>query len=162
MRDYVRELTDAWRNEGEQAAYLLVSELNRSIRNDIAHLRKQTVAIQALAAVLQDYPGVDTSADPIDEDDADAAGVAYVDPRKRSDFVITLASNLTHQIQGEPFTTQDVLDEMHSQRATLGVKQPLAVIGTVLSSAKGFTRIAPNTYQSTDPYYGKVPADLPF
>ncbi len=167
MRDYVRELTEVWRSEGEQAAYLLVSELHRSIRNDIAHLHKQGAAIQALAAVLKDYPSVDTSADPIDDDaeeaqQADAAGSAFVDPSKRSDYIFRIAEFVSHSSNGEPFSTQDVLDEIYHRFATLGVRQPLAVIGTVLSSAKGFTRIAPNTYQSTDSYYSKFNEKLPF
>ena len=156
MRDYVRELTDVWGSEGEQAAYLMVNQLRGDIRNDVARLQKQDAALHALAAVLRDYPGVDTSEDPFDDVEAemaDSAGAAVVDPKWRSSYIHSLAHDLTHASWGESFTVQELLDEIHRRFASLGVKQPLAVIGTVLSNSPQFKRVAPNTYQTADPWY---------
>ncbi len=171
MKDYVKELMETWTNHGEQTAYSRIRELLHEVRNDVVRLRKQEEAIQALGQVLRDHPDVDASADPIDVPD----GLEPIEPSERSRFIIEAAAeiyedNLNDNFRGaEPafIRAQDVLDLLRRRGLDLGVQQPLAVIGTVLSSADGFHRIARNTFQFhqeerlSPPPYDET-ADLPF
>ena len=46
---------------------------------------------------------------------------------------------------------QDVLAELQRRDLDLGVQQPLAVIGTVLSRSEYYQKIARNTFHRIDP-----------
>jgi hypothetical protein len=151
MRDYIRELLETWTARGEQAAYVLASNLLQDIRNDVVRLRRQESAIQALGAVLKEHPAVDTSADPVDSDpDLDP-----IEPSERSRVIIEAAGEVYRNRENNTWTatgtelvkTQEVLDHLRSKGLDLGVQQPLAVIGTVLANAVGFQRVARNTFE---------------
>ena len=154
MRDYVKELMETWTSNGEQAAHSRVRELLHDIRNDVVRLRKQEEAIQALGQVLRDHPDVDSAADPAEAPD----GLAPIESTERSRFIVEAAQEIYFDALNDNFRTseptfiraQDVLDLLRRRGLDLGVQQPLAVIGTVLSSANGFHRIARNTFQYTE------------
>ena len=171
MRDYLKELMETWTNYGEQPAYSRVRALLHDIRDDVVRLRKQEEAIQALGQVLRDHPDVDSSAEPADAAD----GLEPIEPSERSRFIIEAAYEIHHDMLrynlrgSEPafIKAQDVLDLLKRRGLDLGVQQPLAVIGTVLSNADGFHRIARNTFQyqqeetPSPPSYDETD-DLPF
>ena len=151
MRDYLKELMETWTNHGEQAAYSRVRALLHDIRDDVVRLRKQEEAIQALGQVLRDHPDVDSSAEPADAAD----GLEPIESSERSRFIVEAAYEIYHDILNDNFRgsepafirAQNVLDLLKRRGLDLGVQQPLAVIGTVLSNADGFHRIARNTFQ---------------
>ena len=159
-----------WTERGEQAAYSDVRRLLHEVRSDIVRLRKQEEAIQALGQVLRDHPDVDTSADPVDVPD----GLEPLEPSERSRVIVEAATEIRYDILndnyrgGEPafIRAQDVLDLLRRRGLDLGVQQPLAVIGTVLTNAEGFHRIARNTFQvreeETIPPLFDETEDLPF
>ena len=169
MKDYVKLLMETWTSHGEQAAHSRVRELLHEIRSDLARLRKQEEAIQALGQVLRDHPDVDTSTDPVDVPD----GLEPIEPSERSRFIVDAANELYQDILNDRFMdsesalirAQDVLELLRRRGLDIGVQQPLAVIGTVLSNARGFRRIARNTFQvqeeSTPPLYDET-VELPF
>ena len=169
MRDYIRQLLETWTLEGEQAAYVLASDLLQEIRNDVVRLRRQESAIQALGAVLREHPAVDTTADPVDSDpDLDA-----IEPSERSRVIIEAADEVYRDREANTWTytgttlvkTQEVLEHLRRRGLDLGVQQPLAVIGTVLANAPGFHRVARNTfevYPATDQHGKDDVDDLPF
>lgn len=159
-----------WTSQGEQAAYSRVRELLHEIRSDVARLRKQEEAIQALGQVLREHPDVDISEEPGEV----APGLDPIEPSERSRLIIEAAEEFFQHIKGQrdwddnsPFLirTQDVFTILKSRGLDLGVQQPLAVIGTVLTNAEGFHRIARNTFQviekSGPPPYDETD-DLPF
>ena len=169
MRDYVKELMETWTAGGEQAAFSRVRELQHEIRSDVARLRKQEEAIQALGQVLREHPDVDTSTDPVEVPD----GLEPIEPSERSRVIVEAATEIYGEIlndnyrEAEPafIRAQDVLDLLRRRGLNIGVQQPLAVIGTVLSSAEGFHRIARNTFEvlqkQTEPPWDEKD-DLPF
>ena len=62
-------------------------------------------------------------------------------------------------------TTTEVRDELRENGFDLGVQQPLAVIGTVLSSADQFRKVARNTFEVIPPLMPHAVGDvddLPF
>ena len=173
MRDYLKELMETWTSHGEQAAFSRVRVLLHDIRDDVVRLRKQEEAIQALGQVLRDHPDVDSSAEPADAAD----GLESIEPSERSRFIVEAAyeiyqDNLNDTLGGsEPalIRARDVLDLLKRRGLDLGVQQPLAVIGTVLSNADGFHRIARNIFQhqpgetpSPSDYGYNAVDDLPF
>ena len=155
MRDFVKELMSVWTERGEQAAYVAGSRLLQELRQDIAHLEKQESAIEALGVVLRDHPAVDTSEDP----SYVPPELDTIEPSERPRLIVEAAQKAYFQRENSPWTTtglpqvksQEVLDQLRTQGLDLGVQQPLAVIGTVLSSANGFHKIARNTFQVRDP-----------
>ena len=151
MKDYIKEMLETWTASGEQEAYVLAGQLLQNIRKDVLRLQKQEAAIQALGAVLREHPDVDTSADPTSPD----PDLDLIEPSERSKIIVEAAydanwerENDTWSRTGESsITAQEVLDHITRRGLDLGVQQPLAVIGTVLSSAEGFHRIARNTFE---------------
>ena len=172
MRDYVKELMQTWTSNGEQAAHSRVRELLHEIRVDVARLRKQEEAIQALGQVLRDHPDVDTSSDPAGV----TPGLEPIEPHERPRLIVEAAVELFHEFLGHQhwednspilINCQGVLKLLQNRGLDLGVQQPLAVIGTVLNGAKGFRRVARNTFQyQPEPESGPPPYDgtddLPF
>ena len=168
MRDYIREMLDVWTEAGEQAAYNLASHLLQEIRNDVARLKKQESAMQALGLVLREHPAVDVSADPIDP----GPGLDPIEPSERSRVILEAAKEAYEDREKDNWNrtgtrlikTQEVLDHLWSRGLDLGVQQPLAVIGTVLASANGFSRIARNTFEVIEVTKDSMmePDDLPF
>ena len=100
MRDYIREMTEAWTNMGEQAAYDLASCLLKNIRSDVARLKRQESAILALGAVLREHPAVDSSSDPVVSD----PGLDTIEPSQRSRVVINAADEVFREREQESWT----------------------------------------------------------
>ena len=150
MRDYVKELMEAWSEHGEQAAYITGGRLLQDLRRDISRLEKQELAILALGAVFFEDPDVDTSQDP----GYFPTELETVDPLERPKVIVNAAKQAYQERERNPWSStgtaeiksQDVIDHLRSQGLSLGVQQPLAVIGTVLSSASEFRKVARNSF----------------
>lgn len=171
LKDYVKELMETWTTQGEQEAYSRVRELLLEVRSDVVRLRKQEEAIQALGMVLREHPDVDVSEEPGEV----PPGLDLIEPSERSRLIIEAAQEFFGHLKEQrdwydnsPFLirTQDVFTLLKSRGLDLGVQQPLAVIGTVLTNADGFHRIARNTFQvreeeTISPIFDETD-DLPF
>ena len=151
MTEYIKELMETWTSQGEQAAYAAAERLLQEIRDDVVRLQKEEEAIKAVGAVLRAHPDVDTSADPKEPE----PNLDILVASERSKKIIEAANEAYWDRENNNWThtgtsllkTQEVLDHLRSQGLDLGVQQPLAVVGTVLSSANGFHRIARNTFE---------------
>ncbi len=143
MRDYVKEMMNTWTMEGEQAAYDLGGELLQEIDAEFDRLKNQLSAITALGTYLQDTANVEAS--DLNHD----PHFDTVETSERPRLIVEAALAVWRRLppSNELVKVQCVLEELHSQGLDLGVKQPFAVIGTVLSSADRFTKIARNTFE---------------
>ena len=157
MRDYTRELMDTWTNEGDQGAFDRAVELLREIKTDMATAQREYAAIEALMVVLRNRPNVSTL---LEESPEPENGLDPILPELRPKYIVNAADHVfwrqenafvrewgTNSNGAWRVTTQEVLQEIENQRLSLGVKQPHAVIGTVLANAEGFQRIARNTFE---------------
>ena len=153
MTDFTRRMMDVWSQEGEQAAYDLSPTLLKEIEVELQKLKNQASAIMALGKVLEGTPGViarSTETDP---------ALDVIEAHERPRQIIEAAKEVwgfqqdewpsnsdAHLVRGK-----DVLNRLATKRLDLGVKQPLAVIGTILTSADGFNKVARNTFEYTPP-----------
>ena len=149
MRDFTRTMMDVWTNEGEQAAYDLGPELLREIEAEQEKLKNQASVIKAFGKYLQDNGEVTArSANPDPELDV-------IEAAERSRLIVEAATEVWHDQQhawdsgpdSHLVNVQEVLERIRTKGLDLGVKQPLAVIGTVLASADGFRKVARNTFE---------------
>ena len=163
MTDFTRRMMDVWSQDGEQAAYDLVPQLLTEIEAEQEKLNYQASAIRALGMVLEGANGVvarSTNLDP---------GLDPIEAPARPRLIIEAATEVwrsqnedwpgnpdAHFIKG-----QSVLERLRTKGLQLGVKQPLSVIGTVLTSAEGFKKVARNTFEYTPPPPSGV-EDLPW
>ena len=140
MQDRVREMMDVWSNRGNQAAYDLSQKLLSDIENMVNDLRKQSVAIKALEQHL-----ISLGVKPRPQ----APNLDIVSHRERPRLIIEAATSLWRKLpDGEDLIkVQDVLEELNGRGLDLGVRQPMAVIGTVLSNSNDFRKIARNTFE---------------
>ncbi|MYD51986.1 MAG: hypothetical protein F4W93_10955 [Dehalococcoidia bacterium] len=149
MRNYMQEMMDVMLREGAQATYDLGPQLLGEIEAEQERLNNQAAAIRAFGKILEDTEGViarstnlDPNLDPIEASERPreivSAAIEVWDSQQdgwRSDSDAAL------------IRTQDVLERLRTKGLELDVKQPLAVIGTVLASAEGFRKVARNTFE---------------
>ena len=169
VRDYVKEMMDAWTTDGEQAARDLGVTLLSEIRLDQQHLNRQELAIRALGAVLMDRSDRGAAED-VEEDiilDESSRALDTIEPSERPRLIVEAAQEVRDNQQdewtgseGNLIATRDVLTRLRGKGLDLGVRQPFAVIGTVLSSAENFKKVARNTFEYTPPTVD--PDDIPF
>jgi len=158
MRDYVKEMMTAWAEAGEQAAYDLGGGFLKEIQSDYDSLRRQESAIRALGMVLQEHAEVDSTPEPAEP----GHGLSAIEPSERSKRITDAANEVRSEQQqnwggseSHLVKTQSVLDALNNKGLDLGVQQPLAVIGTVLASADGFSKVSRNTFLC------KLPTGIP-
>ena len=152
-REFTREMMDEWTQEGEQAAYDLGPQLLREIEAERERLNNQASAIRALGKVLEDTVGVIARSDDLDP------GLDVIEALERPRQIVSAAIDVWQSKQhgwsgdsdADYVKVQDVLERLRAKGLDLGVKQPLAVIGTVLTSAEGFNKVARNTFEYTPP-----------
>ena len=151
MRDYLQEMIDAWANEGPQAAYEIGEQLLMAMEEEGCRLLQHRSAILSLGVVLRDRPDVDTTAkggvaeSPLETIAATARSRTII--RAAEEIWSVRQGNGWTQIDPRLITTFEVREKLIAQGVDLGVQQPLAVIGTVLSSAEGFTKVARSTFE---------------
>lgn len=163
MRDFTRVMMDVWSKEGEQAAYDLGPQLLREIESEREKLNNQATAIMALAKYLEDTVGVIARSTDLD------TRLDVIEAPERPRLIIEAATEV-FRTQHEEWPSnsdahlikvQDVQERLRTKGLDLGVKQPWAVIGTVLTSADGFSKVARNTFEYTPPPPPPV-EDLPW
>ena len=152
MEDYVRKLMDAWTNDGEQVAYDLAPKLLKEISIAYNSLKTQSEVIRSLIQHLVDTGKVTELAEP-------KPGLDTIEESERPRLITEAAFAIWRENPPQDLTVtgQEVLTALNNNRLDLGVKQPLAVIGTVLASANGWTKVARNTFE-----YKREVEDLPF
>ena len=159
LRKYVDEMLEAWTTKSKQAAYETGIRLLNEIQKDFEYLKRQETAIQALGSFLREDPEVDADAAPaVPEPETPESHADKIQAVERPRMIIQAANEVWAEQQdpwGGPETdlikTQDVYASLRKKGLDLGVSQPLAVIGTVLASADGYTKIARNTFEYTPP-----------
>ena len=169
MRNFVDEMLVAWTSESKQAAYETGIRLLNEIQKDFDYLKRQETTIQALGLYLREDPEIDqdfVSADP--EPEVPEVQVDKIEAAERPRVILQAADEVWENQQspwGGPETnlikTLDVHASLREKGLDLGVRQPLAVIGTVLASADGYTKIARNTFEYSPPDVESV-EDLPW
>ena len=160
MRDFTRKLMDIWSKEGDQAAYDLAPELLIEIEAEQEKLKNEASAIRAFGRVLENTAGVIARSTETDPE------LDVVEARARPRLILEAAlevwesQNSEWPPRSDPQLVkgEDVLEQLRTKGLDLGVKQPLAVIGTILNGADEFTKLARNTFEYTPP---PPPAVLP-
>lgn len=167
MRDFTHKLMDVWSKEGDQAAYDLAPQLLTEIEAEQKKLKNEASAIRAFGRVLENTTGI--IARSIDTD----PGLDVVEARARPRLILEAALEVWESQSDEwpPRSDpqlvkgEDVLEQLRTKGLDLGVKQPLAVIGTILTHADEFTKVARNTFEYTSPRPSTPPdsvEDLPW
>ena len=144
-------MLDVWTQEGEQAAYDCGPQLLREIEDEQEKLKNQASAIRALGKVLEGTVGVIARSDEV------VPGLDVIEALERPRQIVSAAIDVWQSQQHgwsndsdtDYVKVQDVQERLWAKGLDLGVKQPLAVIGTVLTSAKGFRKVARNTFEYT-------------
>ena len=144
MRDYMREMLNAHAHKGDQAAFDLGVKLRDEIDEEFKRLSDQRDAINHLGSWLQEWGDVDQGSSPVPAENR-------IDPLGRPKAIVTAALQVMSRGTGLKVTTQDVYWELQSTGVDLGVEQPKAVIGTVLSKHESFKKLARNTFEFIPP-----------
>ncbi len=154
----MRRMMTTWVNDGDQAAYDLGLELISEIRMDRSDLEQQEEAIKSLGSLLQSQGDIVPAPEPGTIGTIHEIGAALDEigaserPRLITEAAIRVWRGQQTQWGGAEenlVKAQDILDNLRDAGLHLGVEQPLAVIGTVLTSAVGFTKIARSTFEFT-------------
>ena len=163
MRNFMQEMMDVMFKEGAQATYDLGPQLLVEIEAEQERLNNQAVAIRAFGKILEDNAGViarstelDSNLDPIEAPERPREIISAAIDVWESQQDGWRSDSEAHLVR-----THDVLERLRTKGLDLGVKQPLAVIGTVLASAEGFRKVARNTVEYTPPPPPAV-EDLPW
>ena len=143
MTDFVKEITDVWSQEGIQEAYDRGKLLIGKISDEIKALQSQRTTIVALMQHLEASGARATRQLTFSEN---------VKPSERPQVILDAAEAVLDSTTGIfVVRVQDVLAELQRRDLDLGVQQPLAVIGTVLSRSEYYQKIARNTFHRIDP-----------
>ena len=143
MTDFVKEITDVWNQEGVQEAYDRGRLLLGKITEEIRSLQGQRTTITALMQHLEASGARATRQLTFSEN---------VKPSERPQVILDAAEAVLDSTTGIFLVrVQDVLAELQRRDLDLGVQQPLAVIGTVLSRSEYYQKIARNTFHRIEP-----------
>ena len=128
---------------GAQAAYYRGEILLKEIAEGIKVLQSQRTTITALMGHLELAGARSTPQLELFE---------TVKPTDRPQVILDAATAAVEVASGDLIVkVQDVLAELQRRDLNLGVQQPLAVIGTVLSRSENYQKIARNTFQRVEP-----------
>lgn len=143
MTDFVKEITDVWSREGIQEAYDRGKILVRKISDEIKNLQGQRTTITVLMQHLEASGARATHQLTLSEN---------VRPSDRPQVILNAAEAVLDSTSGIfVVRVQDVLAELQRRDLDLGVQQPMAVIGTVLSRSDYYTKISRNTFHRIEP-----------
>ena len=143
MADFVKAITEVWNEEGLQAAYDRGKKFIETIAEEIGVLQSQRTTITALMKHLE-ASGARTT--------PQLALFESVRGPDRPQVILDAAEAVVEATSyGFVVKVQDVLAELQRRDLSLGVQQPLAVIGTVLSRSENYHKVARNTFQRVEP-----------
>ena len=142
MADFVKEITEVWNQEGVQAGYDRGEILLEKIAEEIRGLQSQRTTITALMQHLE-VSGARTT--------PQYQMFESVRVPDRPQVILDAAAAVVEAASGGlVVNVQEVLAELQRRDLNLGVKQPLAVIGTVLSRSEHYDKIARNMFQRVE------------
>ena len=142
MADFVKEITEVWNQEGVQAGYDRGEILLEKIAEEIRGLQSQRTTITALMQHLE-VSGARTT--------LQYEMFESVRAPDRPQVILDAAAAVVEAASGGlVVNVQEVLAELQRRDLNLGVKQPLAVIGTVLSRSEHYDKIARNMFQRVE------------
>ncbi len=142
MADFVKEITEVWNQEGVQAGYDRGKILLEKIAEEIRGLQSQRTTITALMQHLE-VSGARTT--------PQYEMFESVRAPDRPQVILDAAAAVVEAASGGlVVNVQEVLAELQRRDLNLGVKQPLAVIGTVLSRSEHYDKIARNMFQRVE------------
>jgi hypothetical protein len=143
MTDFVKAITEVWNEEGIQAAYDRGTKCLETIAEEIRGLQSQRTTVTALIQHLEASGARTTPQLELFE------SVRVPDrPQVILDAAAAVVEVTSH---GSVVNVQEVLAELQRRNLNLGVKQPLAVIGTVLSRSEYYDKLARNTFLRVEP-----------
>ena len=143
MADFVKQIAEIWNEKGAQAAHDRAEECLETISKETGNLQRQKRAITILLQHLE-TAGAEAS--------APAEPPETVRPADRPAEILNAAEAVMEAAPGNPVVhVQEVLAELRRRDADLGVQQPLAVIGTVLSGSDRYQKVARNKFRQVDP-----------
>ena len=143
MEDFVKRITEVWNQEGVQAAYDRGKILLEKITEEIRGLQGQRITVTALMQHLEVSGARTTPQYELFES---------VKAPDRPQVILDAAAAVLEAASGDlVVNVADVLAELQRRDLNLGVQQPLAVIGTVLSRSDYYHKIARNTFQRVEP-----------
>ena len=143
MEDFVKAITEVWNQEGVQDAYDRGKILLETITAEIRGLQGQRITVSALMQHLE-VSGARTTPQYELFDSVKA-------PDRPQVILDAAAAVLEATSKGFMVDVQDVFAELQRRDLDLGVQQPLAVIGTVLSRSEYYQRVARNSFQRVQP-----------
>ena len=142
MADFVKQITEVWNQEGVQAGYDRGKILLEKIAEEIRGLQSQRTTITALMQHLE-VSGARTT--------PQYEMFESVRAPDRPQVILDAAAAVVEAASGGlVVNVQEVLAELQRRDLNLGVKQPLAVIGTVLSRSEHYDKIARNMFQRVE------------
>ena len=145
MADFVKTITEVWNEEGIQAAYDRGTKYLETIADEIRGLQGQRTTITALMQHLEASGARSTP---------QLALFESVRGPDRPQAILDAAAAVLEASSGDGglvVTVQSVLAELQRKDLSLGVQQPLAVIGTVLSRSEYYDKVARNTFRRVEP-----------
>ena len=142
MADFVKEITEVWNQEGVQAGYDRGEILLETITKEIRGLQGQRITVTALMQHLEVSGARSTAQYQMFE--------SVRVPDRPQVILDAAAAVLEATSDGFVVNVQEVLAELQRRDLNLGVKQPLAVIGTVLSRSEHYDKIARNMFQRVE------------
>ena len=143
MPDFVKEITEVWNQEGIQAGYDRGKILLEKITEEIRGLQGQRITVTALMQHLEVSGARTTPQYELFES---------VKAPDRPQVILDAAAAVLEAASGDlVVNVAEVLAELHRRDLNLGVKQPLAVIGTVLSRSDYYDKIARNSFRRVEP-----------
>ena len=143
MADFVKEITEVWDQEGIQAAYDRGNLLLGKIAEEVRSLQVQRTTITALMQHLEASGARSTP---------QMGLVKSLNAPDRPQVILDAAEAVLDSSSGMLVVrVQDVLAELQRRDLSLGVQQPLAVIGTVLSRSPYYQKSARNTFYRIEP-----------
>lgn len=142
-RDYYEELIKA---AGSQPHYQVVRHANdavNAIREELAYWEQQQTLVSQLHQYMLSKQRQTTQ--PAHQTGATVT-TRTISPAQRSGVIQGTARQLAAEGHGT-LTSQDITNRLAETGFVLGVQQPNAVIGTVLSSMPEFERVATNVFK---------------
>ena len=144
MADLVKEITEVWNQAGAQDAYDRGKILLETITEEIRGLQGPTRSPSPLSCNILRRPGHEARLNMELFDSVRA-------PDRPQVILDAAAAVLEATSGGFMVDVQDVLAELQRRDLNLGVQQPLAVIGTVLSRSDYYHKAARNSFRRVDP-----------
>ena len=147
MRDYYEELISLAASGDPRAVSVQANEFAREINAEISNLRQQFDYVIHMRDYLVTKIADEIDSEPVEEEVEEE--MKEIPRIERSGHIRGAALELVRE-GFRKVSAQMVQDTLAKMRYSLGVQQPNAVIGTVLSRAPEFKRTDANEFEFVD------------